>query len=234
LSGNAQSLSDIKVVHILIALELLSKIDKNVVSDLRSDVLERFRRRQITEIDRKITKQLLDLTLLLRTGLRGQSLEKRLSKFDNIIAIESASSEDILFKVKLERLLKNFGDLNIIALSSYVVALSLCGEEHVHLLSPSDYSQVKNFFAEDTIPIPRRREVGFEITVLGVFATLFFLTLLGFTYMITYLVEVSEQLTVLKGHEVSIGALISTPIFGLVFWKIRDIFKVLKSVAKRE
>ena len=228
-----RSLSDVKVAHVLIALELLSKVDRSITSNLRSHILERFRKRQITEVDKKITKQLLDLTLLLRSGLRGPSLKNRIDKFTSLIVIELESSGDILFRVKLDRLFKDFGDLNITALSSYVVALSLTGEEYVHLLSPSQYNLIKNFFVENTIPIPRKRELGFEVTALGVFVTFFSLTLLGLTYLMIHLVQQFEQLSLLKGNEWSVAALISTSIFGLLFWKIGKIFKVLKGIVKR-
>jgi len=228
-----ESLSDMKIVHILIALELLEKVDRSLTSNLRSHILERFRRRQITEIDKKITKQLLDLTLLMRSGLRGHSLREKLQKFTSLISIESESPSEILFKVKLDKLAKDFGDLNVNALASYVTALSLSKEQYVYLLSPSQYNLIKDFFRQNTIPIPQKRELVFEIMTLGFFLTSFFSALFGLAQLTTYLGQEFAQLGFLKGNEWSLASLISVTIFGLVFWKIKRVFKVLRVIVKR-
>jgi len=228
-----KSLSDIKIVHILIALALLSENNRLLVSNIRSHILERFRRRQITEIDRIITKQLLDLTLLLRTGLRGPSLTNKLQKYTPLVTIESESPEDILFRVKLKKLLKNFGELNINALASYVLALSLLKEKHVYLLSSIQYNSIKDFFIHETIPIPRRRELVFEVMVLGIFVTFFILVAFSFTHLITYLIKTLKGLNFLVGHEWPTALSITGPIFGLIFWKIKSVFRVLKGIVKR-
>lgn len=228
-----KSLSDMKVVHVLIALELLKEADRSLTTNIRSYILERFRRRQITEMDKKVTKQLLDLTLLMRSGLRGHSLRERLEKSTSLISIESGSPNEILFKVKLNTLSKDFGDLNINALASYVTALSLSKERYVYLLSSSEYNLIKDFFLKDTIPIPKRTELKFEILFLAVFITCFFSALFGLNLLIIYLRQEIAQLGFLEGNEWSLASLISVPVFGLIFWKVKRVFKILKGIIKR-
>ena len=213
-------LSDLKISHILIALSLLNEPENRIIiNNIRSYALERLRKRQITEIDRKITKQFLDLTLLLRSGHRGASLKAKLKDLSPLMTMESESPEDVSFKVKLSRLISDFGELNIITLASYVLALSLLKEKEVYLLSSGQYDSIKEFFVHDTIPVGKRRELGFEIITLGVTGTLYVLSLFGLAYGIVELTKISTFLDIIKGNEWGTALTIVTIIFGAILWK---------------
>jgi len=215
-----KSLSDLKIAHVLIALSLLNEQEnKIIINGVRSCLLERLRKRQITEIDRKITKQFLDLTLLLRSGQKGMSLKNRLKDFSPLITIESLSSDNISLKVKLTKLTRDFGILNIITLASYVFALRLLNEENIYLLSSNQYKSIKEFFIHDTIPISKRRELGFEIVTFMFIGALFILSLFGISYGVAGLTKISKSMAILKGNEWDTALFITPVIFGAIIWK---------------
>lgn len=70
LKTDIEKLTDEQLSHLLLGLSLMKKTwneeRKEIVAMVKGETIVRFRNRQITELDKKVTKEFLDLLLLLR------------------------------------------------------------------------------------------------------------------------------------------------------------------------
>ena len=160
-------MTDLEAAHILLSLTQIHEKDKERISNLRNNLLSRLRKRQFTEIDRKMTKKFLDLALLLRSGLPPLSVKPRIQDRFELISIREVSSDRINIDIQFQHFLSDFGYLQLITMASYVLAIKNLEEDLVYLIPGEDYDMVKEYFVQRTTAIPIRREKYYEFSVLG-------------------------------------------------------------------
>jgi hypothetical protein len=224
---------DLRAVHIMLALAELSR-DSNLpmIQSIRTRVLENFRRRQITEIDRKITKTLLDLTLLLKSGQRGTSLAKKVKDYSPLIEVQSGSGQQISFKMNLNKFTEDLGQLDLCALASYAFAISLLKQEYVYLLDESEYNDVKEFFTNKTIAVSKKRETVNECIGVMILASSYVLFLYGLTLVLP---NFAQGFPIIRGNEFAMAASIASFAFGTPLYKLRllgKLFPLLSQIVK--
>jgi len=233
----AESLTDIKLAHCLIALVRLNNNIKNnqlIINKIRSELLERLRKRQFTEVDKKLTKSLLNLTLLLKSGHRGTTLIQKIRNYEPILNVELDSS-NVLLKINIEKLQDNLGYINLHTLSSYVYTIQLLNEKYVYLLNTRDYEIIKPFFLTNTIPVSIKREQIFEIIILGITSLIYILA----SYNLGLFIEItagSLKWTSVKEYGMEAAFTIILGLFSLIFWQFGLInhFPILKKYLKRD
>ncbi|MHA1409724.1 MAG: hypothetical protein ACTSQY_05380 [Candidatus Odinarchaeia archaeon] len=194
--------TNIRGTQILLGLALRNK-DKNkqIITNIQEKVLDGLRLRQITELDRKITRDLLNLTLLLRSGYQGTSLAIKIDKLSDIVKVKESDSKLLTLNIEIPPLIERFGYLQLIALCSYSIAVHILKQDNVHLLTKKDYEKIQDFFIYDTIPVPRRREKIFETVTFSSLLILSFVILLGLSNMLVFLAKDFTFLELLKGNE---------------------------------
>ncbi len=227
------NMPDLKVVHVMLALaELGRNTDSSIIQSIRTRILESFRRRQITEIDRKITKALLDLTLLLKSGQRGTSLAKKVKDNLPLIEIQSESAEQISFKMNLNKFAEDLGQLDLHTLASYAFAVSFLRQEHVYLLDENEYSDVKEFFTSKTIAVSKKRETINECIGVLILVSSYVLFLYGF---MVFLSSIAQNFSIIRGNEFAIALPVASFIFGTPLYSLKllqKLFPLLSQIIK--
>jgi len=149
-------LTDEQLAHVFLALsfrkDLVNEKLKWTIAKVKEITISRLRNRHITEIDRKVTKEFLDLLLLLRTDIPFQELKRRMKHLNNQLFIRRIESTDkdivVTTKIPLGRLHEILGRIDIPVMCCYLLGCLKMGERKVFLVPEKDYVQVKNYFRE--------------------------------------------------------------------------------------
>lgn len=213
-----QELNDLQAAHIFLALTEIHWTDEKRINELRNNLLSRLRKRQFTEIDRKITKKFLDLALLLRSGHPPLSIKSKIKDKFELVFIKEVFNDKINIDIKFQHFMEDFGYLQLITMASYVIAIKNLGEDSVYLIPKEDYDMVKESFVQETIAIPRKREKWFEFSVFGwAIATNAILILLALKISDILALKVSSQLFLGLKEKIGVSITIFMPYWGIFF-----------------
>jgi len=228
-----ENIPDINLTIIFLASILINdKIDDITIKKLRTFCLNRLRNRQITQIDRKITKQFLDSTLLIRSGVRGASLKSRLKTNSPVLDVKDMNSH-IEILIDTSSLIENFGDINLITLAIYSVSIKLIEEEYIYFLNSNEYNQIKHYFNNNSIAIPIKREFIHELFMIFIYALFFLIVFWYLSKSIHNYINI-YNIEFLKGNAVDIVLVIISFLVTFTLYKLglKDWFPIFKKIFK--
>jgi hypothetical protein len=186
LNYQINSLTDEQLAHFMLALSSLPQNEFNVsntLSNVKQKLIEHIQTRQLTELDKKVTKEFLDLLLLLRVNMPLDELQSRLKRLSNEVLIKDIKRTDKSIKLSSEipinELQNILGKIDVPTISCYVLSNANLGIKKVYLVPKQDYERVKNYFAKKSYSIPSKRLLAYEIVL-----SLFILTGLVYFYII--------------------------------------------------
>ena len=227
LADGLKNMADDEIAHLLVAISSVGSLTEGqnatALGLAKERLIETIQRRQLTELDRVVSKEILDILLLLRARLSKTELQDRLRKIGSSIYLRNVESTDsaitLVTEIPSKGLPEVLGRIDLVVLSAYVYATNMSGEKIVHLIKERDFQRIKPFFENYTLPIPSARLLGYEFilgcTVLAAGAA--GLVWLGFILSTTFsslpLVQ-QVTLTVVSNATVFVGAL---AILGRIF-----------------
>lgn len=183
LIGSLDKLPDEELSHLLVAFAVSVKggtTDLTLLELAKQRVISIIQKRHLTELDKRISKEILDTLLLLRSGVDKHEMQIRLGKLGSSIYLREVefgnSSVKLVTEIPSKGLLDILGRIDLIVLSAYVFAINNLGEKVVYIVPERDYIKAKPFFMKPTFPVPTRRLLSYE-SVLSV--AVVFIVLLG-------------------------------------------------------
>jgi hypothetical protein len=173
LKTDIEKLTDEQLSHLLLGLSLMKKAwkeeKKEIVTMVKAETIMRFRNRQITELDKKVTKEFLDLLLLLRVKIPLEELLRRLKQLSNEVFIQNIESTKGSIRITTEipsgQLQEVLGRIDIPTISCYIVSSVNRNEKNVYLLPQKDYAMIEAYFKTNTLPINQKRLLFYETTL---------------------------------------------------------------------
>jgi hypothetical protein len=162
-----EKLTDEQLSHLLLGLSLVKNEEKkDIVAMVKNETITRLRNRQITELDKKVTKEFLDLLLLLKAKIPLEELQKRLRQLNNEIFIQNIESETgsirITTAIPSGQLQEALGKIDIPTISCYIVSSLNMSEKNVYLLPQRDYAMIEAYFKTKTLPVNQKRLLLYE------------------------------------------------------------------------
>jgi len=173
LKMDIEKLTDEQLSHLLLGLSLIKKNwnenKKEIMALVKNETIMRLRNRQITELDKKVTKEFLDLLLLLRVKIPLEEIQKRLKRLSNEVFIQNIESAKGSIRVTTEipsgQLQEVLGRIDIPTISCYIVSSVNRNEKNVYLLPQKDYAMIEAYFKTNTLPINQKRLLFYETTL---------------------------------------------------------------------
>jgi hypothetical protein len=169
LINSLDKLPDEELAHLLVAFAIwrkANKLDQALLEAAKRQVITIIQKRHLTELDKKISKEILDTLLLLRAGVDKREMQNRLKKLGSSLYLSDIEFSDSTIKLTTEipskGLLDILGRIDLIVLSTYVLAINDLGEKVVHLVPERDYKKVASYFKTPTLPVPTRRVITYE------------------------------------------------------------------------
>lgn len=167
LKMDIKKLTDEQLSHLLLGLSLTGNEErKEIVAIIKNETIMRLRNRQITELDKKVTKEFLDLLLLLKVKIPLEELQKRLKQLNNEIFIQNIESEKgsirITTAIPPGQLQEVLGKIDIPTISCYIVSSLNMNEKNVYLLPQKDYAMIEAYFKTKTLPVNQKRLLLYE------------------------------------------------------------------------
>jgi hypothetical protein len=198
LAQHLSKIPDEELAHLLVALAFFSREfnegNRALVDKVKERVVEIIQKRHLTELDKKVSKEILDLLLLLRTRIDKGEIERRLRALSNDVYVKEIEMTESKLRLIVEipsgGLVDILGRIDLVVLSAYLYSINAFGEKHVYLVPQSDYEKAKNFFTGPTYAIPKRRALVYE--------TILALPIIGAALFVLYILAglLSETLSV--------------------------------------
>jgi hypothetical protein len=138
---------------------------------VKEQLVATIQRRQLTELDRRVSREMLDILLLLRARVSKAEIQSRLRSLGSPIYLRdlesSGSSISLITEIPAKGLPEILGRIDIVTLAAYIFSANRMGEKIVHIVPQRDYALVRPFFETNTLPIPSERLHAYE-AVLGI------------------------------------------------------------------
>lgn len=168
-------LTDDQLSHLLLGLSLIRNVKSNekarkLIVQVKECIVKRLQNRHLTELDKKVTKEFLDLLLLLRANIPLTELQYRLKKLDSKVLIQDIERTDKSIKITTEipsrDLQEILGKIDIPTICCYILGSSNLKEKHVYLLPEKDYLKIENYFRTKTFPVSMKRLFSYEVLLI--------------------------------------------------------------------
>jgi hypothetical protein len=167
LMPSLESMPDEGLSHLLMALSNTgSDANKEAVEKVKERLIALIQKRQLTELDKRVTKELLDTLLLIRARVGDREIRNRLQKLGNSVYIKeigsSESSVKLVTEIPVSGLLDILSRIDIVVLSAYILAVNRLGEKIVHIVPQKDYRLIRQYFETATSPVSTKRLLIYE------------------------------------------------------------------------
>ncbi|MBO3799395.1 MAG: hypothetical protein QW491_13605 [Thermoproteota archaeon] len=173
LNSQINSLTDEQLAHLLLALSAIQRCNEpnllNVLSNVKQKLIEHIQTRQLSDLDKKVTKEFLDLLLLLRVNIPLDELQTRLKRLNNEVFIKDVQHTDNRIRLSTEipshKLQETLGKIDIPTISCYILSNDNLGIKNVYLVPKQDYEKVQSYFVTQSYCVPSKRLFAYEIAL---------------------------------------------------------------------
>lgn len=168
------SIPDEELAHFLVAISMSMASKraegKATLARVKERLVTTIQKRHLTELDKRVTKEILDMLLLLRAGIDKRELQDRLRRLGGSLYLKDIESSESYIKLIIEipskGLFDILGRIDLVVLSAYILSASKLGEMFTYLVPEKDYQLIRPFFENPTFPIPVKRALFYE-AILG-------------------------------------------------------------------
>ncbi|MHA1410543.1 MAG: hypothetical protein ACTSQY_09615, partial [Candidatus Odinarchaeia archaeon] len=159
---------DEEVAHLLVALSgNKGNTNEQVIGRVKEQLIKLIQRRHLTELDKRVTKELLDSLLLIRAKVSEKEALNRLNRLGSSVYMKEIDSTKSSIKFTTEipssGLSEVLGRIDLIVLSAYVYAINQLGEKIVYIVPQKEYKMIEKFFSTSTYPVFSKRIFFYEL-----------------------------------------------------------------------